>query len=84
MPIDPKYEICVVTSTKAEYGLLRNLIFKLREDSNVHMTLVVTGCHLSEKFGNTQTEILKDGIRDYVRIPIPMEDDSKEGRADKK
>lgn len=81
MPIDPKYEICVVTSTRAEYGLLRNLIFKLREDNNVHMTLVVTGCHLSEKFGNTQTEILNDGIRDYVRIPIPMEDDSKEGMA---
>jgi len=75
------YQICVVTGTRAEYGLLRPLLFKLRDAENVAVNLVVTGTHLSEAYGNTQTEILKDGFNKIVRIPIPIEDDTKEGMA---
>lgn len=81
MNIKSKYKVNVITSTRAEYGVLRNIIFKLRKEQNVDFSLVVTGCHLSEKFGNTQQEIINDGINDYIRIPIPMDDDSKEGMA---
>lgn len=76
-----QFKICVVTGTRAEYGLLRNLLLKLRDTENVKLDLVVTGSHLSDRFGNTQEEIAKDGFDDYIRIAIPLEDDSKEGMA---
>ena len=49
-----QFKICVVTGTRAEYGLLRNLLLKLRDTENVKLDLVVTGRHLSDQFGNTQ------------------------------
>ena len=70
------YKVCVVTGTRAEYGLLRPLLFKLKQNNTIDLQLVVTGSHLSEKFGNTQKEIQEDGFLDYARIPIPIEDDS--------
>lgn len=76
-----QYEVCVITGTRAEYGLLKELLFRLRDDSRFQLTLVVTGSHLIEKFGNTQKEIMEDGFVDYIKIPIPLEDDSKPGMA---
>lgn len=74
-------KVCVVTGTRADYGLLRPLLFKLRQNDDIGLQLVVTGSHLSEKFGNTQREIQDDGFLDYVEIYIPLENDSKEGMA---
>lgn len=68
-----KHRVCVVTGTRAEYGLLRNLILKLIENERIDFTLVVTGTHLSEKYGNTQEEIQNDGITDYDKVEIPVE-----------
>ena len=76
-----KYQICVISGTRAEYGLLRELLFKLRDHDRISLKLVVTGSHLSEGFGNTQSEIIEDGFRDYVKVPISLEDDSKAGMA---
>ena len=75
------HSVCVVTGTRAEYGLLRELLFKLRDSNEIELKLVVTGSHLSEKFGNTQREIIEDGFLDYTKIVIPMCDDTKEGMA---
>lgn len=74
-----KHQIGVITGTRAEYGLLRNLIFKLKENKSIDFKLIVTGSHLSEVFGNTQSEIIKDGINNYIKVPIPIDDDSKDG-----
>ncbi len=60
----------VVTATRAEYGILRPLLFRLEEDKDVELQLLVTGTHLSEKYGNTQSEIEKDGIPVFSKIPI--------------
>lgn len=76
-----KYNVCVVTGTRAEYGLLRQLLFKFRTAEEINLTLLVTGSHLSSKFGNTQQEIKDDGFIEYVKIPIPIDDDTKEGMA---
>lgn len=73
------YKVCVVTSTRADYGLLRQLLKKLQNNVSIALQLVVTGSHLSEKFGNTQMEIQEDGFLDYIKMPIPIEDDSKMG-----
>lgn len=76
-----QYPVCVVTGTRAEYGLLKPLLFKLRDDRDIDLTLAVTGSHLVDPFGNTQDEIIQDGLKDYTKIPIPMDDDSKGGMA---
>lgn len=75
------YKVCVVTGTRAEYGLLRPLLIKLNGYDSIDLQLVVTGSHLSEQFGNTQKEIQEDGFLEYIKLPIPIEDDSKEGMA---
>ena len=74
------YRICVVTATRAEYGLLRPLLFKLNNNSEVTLQLVVTGAHLSERFGNTQEEIVADGFNGFRRVELPLDDDSKKGK----
>ena len=50
-------KIALVTSTRAEYGIMSNLIKKLHQDKDIDFSLIVTGSHLSEKFGNTVNEI---------------------------
>lgn len=75
------YKVCVLTGTRADYGLLRELLFRLKRNAEVELQLVVTGSHLSIKFGNTQQEIINDGFTKFVRLPIPLEDDSKGGMA---
>ena len=49
--------ICVVTSTRADYGIMSNLIDMMHKDNDINLQLVVTGMHLSEKFGQTVNEI---------------------------
>ena len=72
-----KHNVCVVTGSRAEYGLLRSLLFRLRDDEGISLQLVVTGSHLSRTFGNTQKEIESDGFKINTRIAIPLEGDSK-------
>ncbi|SFQ24572.1 GDP/UDP-N,N'-diacetylbacillosamine 2-epimerase (hydrolysing) [Lachnospiraceae bacterium XBB1006] len=73
--------ICVITGTRAEYGLLRPLLFRLQKNEEVDLKLVVTGTHLEKTFGNTQEEIRADGFTEYVTVPLPIEEDSKEAMA---
>lgn len=62
--------IDIVTTTRAEYGLMRPLIKRMIEDPEIKMNLLVTGTHLSEKFGNTYKEIENDGFPISAKIPI--------------
>ncbi len=55
-----KRKICVVTGTRAEYGLLYWLMKEIEEDKDLELQLVVTGMHLSPEFGLTYKEIEKD------------------------
>ncbi len=64
------YEIQILTATRAEYGLLRTLIFRLREQEGVHVSTLVTGMHLSEDFGLTYRQIEDDGVEIAAKIPI--------------
>ena len=53
-------KICVVTSTRAEYGLLYWLLKEIEADSELKLHLIVTGMHLSPEFGLTYKEIEKE------------------------
>lgn len=50
-------KICVVSATRAEWYLLANLCREIRADKNLKLQLVLTGAHLSDKFGKTCEEI---------------------------
>ncbi len=63
-------KITVVTGTRAEYGLLSNIIKLLNKDKGFKLQLIATGSHLSKKHGNTSVEIKKDGIRISKKINI--------------
>lgn len=74
-----KKTICVVTATRAEYGLLKPLIFKLKEDKDINLKVVVTGMHLSPEFGLTYKEIINDNIEIDEKIEILMSSDTNVG-----
>ncbi|MEZ5757449.1 MAG: UDP-N-acetylglucosamine 2-epimerase [Emcibacteraceae bacterium] len=63
-------KICVVTGTRAEYGLLRNLVSLINDCKETSLQLVVTGTHLVEEFGFTINHIIEDGF--YVNKKIEM------------
>lgn len=62
--------VCIVSSTRAEYGLLQPLIKKIQNDKMLNLLFVVTGMHLSFGFGHTIDEIKKDDVRINEIIPI--------------
>lgn len=68
--------ICVVTGTRAEYYLLYPLIKKLENESDIKLNLVVTGSHLSPKYGMTVRDIEKDGFYIEKKIEILNDTDS--------
>lgn len=55
-------KVCVVTGTRAEYGLLRWVMEGVRNSPELELQVVVTGTHLSPEFGLTYREIEQDGI----------------------
>lgn len=65
--------ICVVTGSRAEYGLLRSLLCKLRDDPAIDLQLVVTAAHLQAAFGSTVREIEADGMPIAARVPLPLD-----------
>lgn len=76
-----KYDICIVTSTRAEYGLLKPLIQKINKDQELNLKLIVTGMHLSVEYGNTVNYIEKDGYHIDDKIEILLSSDSAVGVA---
>lgn len=71
-------KIAIITATRAEYGLLAPVVRELRkkEDDSFKADLIVTGTHLSEKYGLTVKEIENSGVRIDHRIPISVASDT--------
>ena len=65
--------IAVVTGSRAEYGLLRGLLRRLRDDPAVELILIVTAAHLRPEFGLTVSEIEADSIPIAARVPLPLD-----------
>ena len=74
-----KFKICVITGTRAEYGLLKLLMNRIKNNKKFKLQLVVTGSHLSSLHGNTYKEILNDGFAIDSKCKIVTEDDSEQG-----
>lgn len=69
-------KICVYTSTRADYGLLRNLIRQIHVCRELDLRLLVTGTHLTPGQGMTVSEIIEDGFTPDKMIDIRLEGDS--------
>ena len=50
-------KICIITSSRAEYGLLSNLIKKISYQKSFKLQLVVSGTHLSKEYGFTKKKL---------------------------
>jgi GDP/UDP-N,N'-diacetylbacillosamine 2-epimerase (hydrolysing) len=55
-------KICVVTGSRAEFFILRNLILKIQKEKKIKSSLIVTGAHNLDLFGKTIDDIKKDKI----------------------
>lgn len=71
-------KIAIITATRAEYGLLSQVIKELRkfENDGLCADLIVTGTHLKEEYGYTIHEIERDGVRIDEKIDIPVKSDT--------
>ena len=71
--------ICVVTSSRADYGLLKLVMKNIESDKELILQTVVTGTHLSSKYGLTYREIESDGFRINRKVKILSSDNSSRG-----
>ncbi len=72
-------KVCIVTGTRAEYGLLRPIIDKVYRAENLELQLVVTGMHLSPEFGLTYQEIESHGYPITSKIEMLLSSDTSVG-----
>lgn len=70
-------KICVITGTRAEYGLLCRLMKMIQGGLETQLQIIATNMHLSPKFGNTYKEIESDGFTIDFKIPI-IDENSKD------
>ena len=59
-------KILFISSSRADYGLLRNIILETKNKKNAKILIMVTGSHLSGDFGKTVNEIKEDGLEKYI------------------
>lgn len=71
--------VCVVTGSRAEYGLLSPLLEALRADESFELQLLVTGSHLSPEFGLTYREIEADGYTIDEKVEVVLSSDTPVG-----
>lgn len=69
-------KICVVTGTRAEYGLLRWLMAGIREHPRLELQVIVTGMHLASEFGLTYREIEEHGFTIDARVNMLLSSDT--------
>ena len=72
-----KVSVCVITGSRAEYGILKPLLQNLKKNKQFKLQLIVTGSHLSNEFGMTVKEIENDQFRIDKKIEILLSSDTK-------
>lgn len=68
--------VSILTATRAEYGLLKPIMIKLREFDDIDVRIVVTGMHLRPEYGLTYKDIEKDGLTIDKKIDILDDSDT--------
>lgn len=63
-------KVCVVTGTRAEYGLLSRLMRLIADSDKCQLQVIATNMHLLPEYGNTYQEIEKDGFTIDAKVPM--------------
>ena len=65
-----KKNIFLITSSRADYGILKELIISVQKIKKINFGLIITGSHFSKKLGFSFNEIVKDNIKKFKKIII--------------
>ena len=71
-----KKKICFFTGTRAEYGLLKPLMQKVKDEDEFQIQIIASGMHVSPEFGLTYKEIERDGFTINEKVEILLSSDS--------
>ena len=63
-------KICYISGSRADFGLVSRLLNFIKNDNSLTLQLLVTGSHLSNKYGDTYKEILKQGFKINQKIHL--------------
>jgi GDP/UDP-N,N'-diacetylbacillosamine 2-epimerase (hydrolysing) len=69
-------KVCVVTGSRAEYGLLRWLLLGIKASPDLELQIAVTGSHLSPEFGLTYKAIEEDGFHIDAKVEMLLSSDT--------
>lgn len=72
-------KICVVTGTRAEFGLLRWVMEEIQDTSGLELQVIATGMHLSPEFGLTYREIEQNGFSIDAKVEMLLSADTATG-----
>lgn len=70
------HKVCVVTTSRADYGIYRSVLSALSDCAAINLSLIVGGSHLDARFGHTVKAIEADGHTIAARVPCVPEGDS--------
>lgn len=73
--------ICYLTGTRADFGLMTSTLHGIAADPRLQLQLIVTGMHLSARYGGTVTEIEAEGFDIAARVPVELGDTTAGGMA---
>lgn len=69
-------KVCIITATRAEYGLLKPVMNEIRKREELKLQIIVTGAHLSPEFGLTYREIENDGFTITDKVEMLLSSDT--------
>lgn len=75
-----KRNVMVLTGSRSEYGLLKNVLWRILHSKKLELYLIVTGTHLAEQYGYTKNEIENDGFEVWKEISIDSNNLDEENR----
>ena len=68
--------IFIVTTARSEFGILKNIIIEVSKIKKIKLTLIVSGTHLTSKYGKTINEINELKLKNLKRIKVQIGDTS--------
>ena len=74
-----RFKVCVVTGSRAEYGLLSGVMHFIQADDQLNLQVIATGMHLSPEFGLTFRAIEEDGFPITEKVEMLLSSDTSVG-----
>ena len=65
--------VCYISGTRADFGLMRSTLQRIRDHAALEISVIATGMHLSPTYGNTVEEIAAADLRIAARVPVTLE-----------